>query len=131
MGSISPAIASTTGVNADLVAVLALGAAALIIFTVVYIVEKQVSATFSRIFALIVVAVLGVGLGFASIADSARTAGFTLLGTIAGYLAGTKTQTATSSHPSSNDQALMHVSGAVGTPGHVPPHEHGPVDTFL
>jgi hypothetical protein len=124
------AATATNGVNADLIGVLALGALALVIFTAVYVKEKQISATFARIFALIVVAVLGVGLGFASIGDASRTAGFTLLGTIAGYLAGTKTQTA----PSSRSGAAGHAAPIAAAVGGVPPaaagHE-GPVDTFL
>jgi hypothetical protein len=88
--------AKGSGVNANLVALLALGALALVIYAVVFITQKTVSATFARIFGLIVIAVLGVGLGFASISDTARTAGFTLLGTVAGYLAGASTKTAPS-----------------------------------
>jgi hypothetical protein len=42
----------------------------------------------ARIYALLSVAGLGVGLAFASLSDNARTAAFTVLGTIAGYLAG-------------------------------------------
>ena len=130
MGAFFGAATSASGVNSDLVGVLALGALALLIFTAVYIKEKQVSATFARIFALIVVAVLGVGLGFASIGDASRTAGFTLLGTIAGYLAGTKTQTSPSSRSgvSRNAPIVAPIVGGVQSPstGH-----DGPVDTFL
>ena len=49
--------------NADLTCVLATGALALIIFTLVYVKEKQVSATFSRIFGLIVIVIVVVVLG--------------------------------------------------------------------
>jgi hypothetical protein len=131
-GPVFSFLASTVanGVNSDLVGVLALGALALIIFTVVYIIEKQISATFARIFALIVVAVLGVGLGFASISDASRTAGFTLLGTIAGYLAGTKTQTAPSSRTRTTGQGAGVATLGV-TPPQSPPEKEGPVDTFL
>jgi hypothetical protein len=116
---------TATGINSDLVGVLALGALALVIFAVVYLQDKKLSATFARIFALIVVAVLGVGLGFASISDASRTAAFTLLGTVAGYLAGAKTQT-------------PKASGNLGTE-HAADHHHaeqvhdaeGTVQTFL
>jgi hypothetical protein len=97
--------ATATGINSDLVGVLALGALALLIFAVVYLQDKKLSATFARIFALIVVAVLGVGLGFASISDASRTAAFTLLGTVAGYLAGAKTQTPKASGPGTEHAA--------------------------
>jgi hypothetical protein len=100
--------------NTDFIGIIALGALALIIFTAVYVKERQVSATFARVFALIVIAVLGVALGFASITSTTQTAGFTLLGTIAGYLAGTKTKTATTSK--STVDANMNVMGIAGSP---------------
>jgi hypothetical protein len=112
---VAAAAATTTtasGINSDLVGVLALGALALIIFAVVYLRDKKLSATFARIFALIVVAVLGVGLGFATISNASRTAAFTLLGTVAGYLAGAKTQTPKSSGNSGDGHgAVPHVAG--------------------
>lgn len=119
---------TTTGVNTDLVGVLALGALALIIFAVVYLREKQVSATFARIFALIVVAALGVGLGFASISDASRTAAFTLLGTVAGYLAGTKTQTSPAKPAAGHGVAVAAVEGEVHT---AEQSKEGPVQTYL
>jgi len=125
LGAPTPAASSSSAVNADLVALLSLGALALLIFAFVYLKEKKVSATFARIFGLVVVAILGVGLGFSNLTDAARTAGFTLLGTIAGYLAGAKTQTA----PTAPGAA----AGALGPPPPAAPPAApgGPVDTFL
>src|ERR1700742_620654 len=85
---------SATAVSWNLVALMVVGILALGAYTAVYLARGRASATFSRIFALIVVAVLAVGLGFAGLGDTTTTAGYTLLGTVAGYLAGTKTQTA-------------------------------------
>jgi hypothetical protein len=84
---------SSTTVSWNLIALMAVGVLALGGYTAVYLSKGRASATFSRIFALIVVAILAVGLGFAGLTDATTTAGYTLLGTIAGYLAGTKTQT--------------------------------------
>lgn len=92
--------------DTDFIGVISLGALALIVFTVVYIVEKRVSATFARVYALIVIAAFAVALGFAGVSSATQTAGFTLLGTIAGYLAGTKTQTATATTPGSETRHL-------------------------
>lgn len=91
------AASPTTSTNAttDFFGIVGLGALALIVFTVVYVKEKQISAVYGRVFALIVVAVLGVALGLANVSGTNQTAGFTLLGTVAGYLAGSKTQTTT------------------------------------
>lgn len=129
--TLAAATSSANNVNADLVAVLALGAAALIIFTAVYVIRRQVSATFSRIYALIAVATLGVGLGFASISDTARTAGFTLLGTIAGYLAGATTKTASTSHGAAADHSELHALAAAGSPPQAPSGEPEPTETYL
>ena len=103
----------------------------MIIFTAVDVIRRQVSATFSRIYALIAVATLGVGLGFASISDTARTADFTLLGTIAGYLAGATMKTATTSHGAAADHAALHALTAVGSPPRTPSGEPEPTETFL
>lgn len=128
-------IASSNGVNGDLVGVLIMGALALALFAWVYLRAKSISATFSRIYALIVIGVLGAGLGFASINSASRTAGFTLLGTIAGYLAGTKTQTAPASRKTSSATSSAVASRAVGGPlGEEPSRqveEEGPYETYL
>jgi len=73
------------------------GAATLGAFAIVYwfsfnksLGRRTINVTFSRLYGLITVAVLGVALAFAAVGDESRTAAFTLLGTIAGYLAGAK-----------------------------------------
>jgi hypothetical protein len=85
---------ATNTSNAYLIGVLALGALALVVFTVVYLKKGEISAVYGRVFALIVIAVLGVALGLSNASGTDQTAGFTLLGTVAGYLAGVKTQVA-------------------------------------
>ncbi len=114
--------------NEDFIGIIALGALALVIFTAVYIKEKKVSATFARVFALIVVAILAVTLGFANISGTTQTAGFTLLGTIAGYLAGTRTQVATTSKPPTEDELK-----ALGFTGTLPAEDTKPrsFETYL
>lgn len=112
--TVPAAAATSTGVNGNLIALMALGALALLIFAGVYFKKGEVSATFSRIFGLIIVAVLGVGLGFAGLGDSAMTAGFTLLGTVAGYLAGAKTQAVTKAKGGGTGGS----GGTGGTGGH-------------
>jgi hypothetical protein len=89
----------TTGSTTDLIGILSLGALALIVFTIVYLKKGEISAVFGRVFALIVVAVLGVALGLSNISGADQTAGFTLLGTVAGYLAGVKTQLTAAKRP--------------------------------
>ena len=121
----------TSTSNADFIGILALGALALVVFTLVYVKEKDISAVFGRVFALIVVAVLGVALGLANVGSVDQTAGFTLLGTIAGYLAGVKTQTAPApakakaapTRGAAKDLAVTNESGQVGAPA---PEEEQP-----
>jgi hypothetical protein len=87
----------------DLDVVATLGGGALLLFSAVYYfydspwnrAPKSTSLphfniTFARLFGLITVAVLGVGLAFANVKESFAASAFTLLGTIAGYLAGAK-----------------------------------------
>jgi hypothetical protein len=62
--------------------------------------------TFARIYALVIVATLGVGLAFADVIGDAQTAAFTLLGIIAGYLAGAKPA-----------ESTIHVPGQENEPG--------------
>ncbi len=123
----------TSTSNADFIGILAMGALALVVFTLVYVKEKDISAVFGRVFALIVVAVLGVALGLANVGSVDQTAGFTLLGTIAGYLAGVKTQTAPApakakakaapTRGAAKDLAVTNESGQVGAPA---PEEEQP-----
>ena len=53
----------------------------------------SISVTFARLYGLLSVATLAVGLAVSSAPTDAKTAAFTLLGTIAGYLAGAKPTT--------------------------------------
>ena len=99
------------GTSGDLIALLIFGALALLILTWVYITQHTVNSTSARMYGLILVAALGVALAFSNITSTALTAGFTLLGTIAGYLAGAKTQT-TSATSATNSASL-----AEGTSG--------------
>ena len=122
---------STPNVSWNLVALMVVGVLALGGYTSVYLFKGRASATFSRIFALIVVAILAVGLGFSGLGDATTTAGYTLLGTIAGYLAGTKTQTqpaagAPSPAGTTGPTGTSGVTGVTGTTGPT-----GPVETFL
>jgi hypothetical protein len=72
------------------------GGAAIVIFTGIYIWRHPLNITFARLYGLLVIAVLGVFMAFAEgLQDEARTAGFTLLGTIAGYLVGARPTEAT------------------------------------
>jgi hypothetical protein len=116
MKLVAGATITQSGVNGDLIALLAIGALALIMFSVVYVVRKTVNATFARIFGLIVVAILGVGLGVSNVASAVSTPGFTLLGAVAGYLAGAKTQVSTPSSSALGAAAPADASGeALGT----------------
>jgi hypothetical protein len=112
-----------------MVALLAVGAAALLIYAVIYILgalrmpRLTIGATFSRIYALIVVAVLAVGLGFSGLGSTAQTAGFTLLGTVAGYLATVQTKTTGGAAGTTGDASTLPTSpvpAPVPAPGGVP-----------
>ncbi len=87
--------------------ILVFGAGALVLFSFVYFFfdrarksamangkethgSRPFSITFARLFGLITIGILGVGLSFSTDKDSLAASGFTLLGTIAGYLAGAK-----------------------------------------
>lgn len=80
-----------------------LGGATLALFAVVYVIVKfrksLLSTTFARIYALVAVVIFGVLLAFANVASDARTAGFTLLGTVAGFLAAAKNTTTNTTTP--------------------------------
>jgi len=91
--------------------IVAFGAGALLVFAAVYffydrfdrrkassdaapVAVRPFNITFARLFGLLTVAVLGVGLALNSSADKELAASaFTLLGTVAGYLAGAKATT--------------------------------------
>ncbi|MCP3997396.1 MAG: hypothetical protein GY722_20415 [bacterium] len=85
-------VAQATGAaeNEELIWILAFGVVILLIFTLIYMWRKGVNVTFARLYGLIVIAVIASALAFAEVTDEARTAAFTLLGTIAGYLAGAR-----------------------------------------
>jgi hypothetical protein len=53
------------------------------------------SATFARVYGLILIATLAAALVFANVDGASKTGAFTLLGTIAGYLAGARPTTTT------------------------------------
>jgi hypothetical protein len=124
---------TTTNVSWNLVALMVVGVLALGGYTAVYLTKGRASATFSRIFALIVVAILAVGLGFAGLNDATTTAGYTLLGTIAGYLAGTRTQTAPVNGGDSEQPRGIGPTGPTGPPGPTGTAgaTAGAVETFL
>ena len=92
MGILAQADAgSGAGSSESLVWLVGFGGAALLVFTGIYIWRHPLNITFARLYGLLVIAVLGVFMAFAEgLQDEARTAGFTLLGTIAGYLVGAK-----------------------------------------
>ncbi len=100
-----PSAASTGSLDQ----LLLFGGATLVVFALIYwfsfnknLGRRTLNVTFSRLYGLITVAVLGVALAFAAVGEQSRTAAFTLLGTIAGYLAGaspTTSPTATAVTP--------------------------------
>lgn len=53
------------------------------------------TTNFSKSYGLIVLATFGVALATATVSDTAKSAAYGLLGTIAGYLAGSKASTST------------------------------------
>lgn len=94
--------AAPNDVNENLIAILALGALALVILAVVFNRRPSDGATFARIFGFVFIASLGVGLGFSGLSGTSLTTAFTLLGAIAGYLAGAQTRTSKKTGGSSN-----------------------------
>lgn len=96
-------------------AVMVFGAGALVLFALVYFFfdrtgragpgeasthatrRRPFNITFARLFSLMTVGVLGVGLALSDADAKLAASGFTLLGTIAGYLAGAKATTVTES----------------------------------
>jgi hypothetical protein len=96
--------ATPANYNDQFTGVLIFGGAVVLILTLVFLVRRDdFNTSFGRIYALLALASLAVALAFANIASEAKTAAFTLLGTIAGYLAGAKasetTETTTSGAP--------------------------------
>jgi hypothetical protein len=123
----------------DLDVVATFGGGALLLFSAVYYFYDSpwnrtprstnlphFNITFARLFGLITVAVLGVGLAFANVSGSFAASAFTLLGTIAGYLAGAKPTVAGAAptpHPGapSGDTGPTGPSGASGLGSAGPP----------
>lgn len=71
------------------------GTLVLFVFALIYVLHRfwrrtAFNITFSRLYGLLVVAILAVALAFAELSGETQTAAYTLLGTIAGYLAGAK-----------------------------------------
>ena len=100
-GESAGAATSTTGT--DLAAVLWFAGALAGLTVFVGVISGRVFAsesrfrTFGRLFALIAVAGLGTALAFSNVSDAAKTAAFTLLGTIAGFLASVTNSSETTS----------------------------------
>jgi glycerol uptake facilitator-like aquaporin len=85
---------ASAAINDHFTGALWLGVLALFMLSLVYVIlrlkDKSFSVTYARIYALVAIAGLAVALTFSTVVNEARTAAFTLLGTIAGYLAGAK-----------------------------------------
>lgn len=99
------------------------GGSALLVFAIIYAVQRLLrrgsfNITFARLYGLLAVAILAVGLAFAELGGESKTAAFTLLGTIAGYLAGAKpTETSVGLPPAAADQGADGGSRTRGAPG--------------
>jgi hypothetical protein len=116
----------------DLELVITFGGGALLLFSAVYyfydspfnresksLTLPHFNITFARLFGLITVAVLGVGLAFAKVTDTFAASAYTLLGTIAGYLAGARPTTSTAA--GGQPPAQQGVAQG-GTPDPLPDH---------
>ena len=93
--TLSGGVGTVVNGDNDLKWLLWFGVFALGLLILVYLWRRSLSANFSKMYGLVLIAILAVSLAFADIGDAAKTAAFTLLGTVAGYLAGAKPQQAT------------------------------------
>jgi hypothetical protein len=113
----------------DLDVVVLFGGGALLLFSAVYYFYDSpwnrparstnlphFNITFARLFGLISVAVLGVGLAFSNVNSTFAASAFTLLGTIAGYLAGAK-PTVAGAAPAAPGGGATGASGPTGPSG--------------